>query len=306
MHFCITRDYQIRLRDLIGAPSKLFELEKALNWDPLNLEGIGMRARLRAEVERVLLPTKNEAKALKASAAAKAPSGDKADEASKKSTADAAARKQLKYERLAAMGLGPLAANKGGSKRKASQEVTADDNKKQKEGDVEVVQGETAEANPENEMDVSNPADKGGDAGTSAGNVAGGVANKPFNKVAKLSQYADKNPFTISVHLYTEKNGKKTFCQLSKDDWYRGLFDRISEWCTEAHLRSIQVLAGSQTGDSWSPKIFHHYHEHGHGVIIPGDERTCNWLLNEIFPQICFKTKRLSGRLGWFENAPST
>ena len=32
-------------------------------------------------------------------------------------------------------------------------------------------------------------------------------------------------------------------------------------------------------------------------MIIPGDESTSTWLLKEIFPQICFKTKRASGRL---------
>ena len=86
------------------------------------------------------------------------------------------------------------------------------------------------------------------------------------------------------------------YTQLSKDEWYKGLYWRISKYCDQQHTENILKIAEGKV-DSWSPKILHNYHENGHGVIIPKDERTCKWLSQEILPQISFKQGKLSVRL---------
>ena len=256
-----------------------------------------MRKRLRAQIELLLLPSKNEVKAMNAKAA-----GTSAGPAAGPSTADGEARKALKLEKLAAMGLGPAASKGAGGKRKASKEVASGDGKKQKGTDgksaaasadaaddpAKKTDGKSADAANAAEaadgMDVSDPTD-------------GEQTKKPFNKVVKVSHLADKNPFTLSVHRYTEtKDGKKSFCQMSKDEWTKGLFERISAYCDDVHIKAIQDEARG-VKDTWSPKILHNYHEDGHGVIIPGDEKTCVWLTQEILPQIQFKLTKLSARL---------
>ena len=251
-----------------------------------------MRKRLRAQIELLLLPSNQEKKKAKAAAAAAAPSGKKAAPA--KSTPDAEARRQAKNEKLAAIGLGPLAKTTGEApKRKASKELGATDNKKQK--GAESGAAATEEEDPEIEMEVSGPGPNQDVAGTSES--SGKQTKKPFNKVVMVSHHADKNPFTLSVHRYTEsKDGKRTFSQLSKDDWYKGLYPRISKFCDAVQTEHILKIAEGKV-DSWSPKILHNYHENGHGVIIPKDERTCKWLSLEILPQIMFKQGKLSIRL---------
>ena len=133
-YFLVSRDRNSELRDLVKS-TRLFHLETALNPDPQNQEGSAMRKRLRSQIEIVLQPSNQEKK--KAKAAAAQTTGQKAASASgKKSTPEAEARRQKKLEKLAAIGLGPLAKTTGEApKRKASKELGAADSKKQKGGE---------------------------------------------------------------------------------------------------------------------------------------------------------------------------
>ena len=312
-YFILWRDHNQILRDFLGSPA-IFQLEEAKK--PDSEEGLRMRKELRSIVDRLLLPSKNElkrkAKESKDAAAAK---GGAATSKSK-STPDSISRRKIVRERLLAMGVGggaPAApapstssSDKGkGGKRKASKDKTSEDAKKSK---------------PDKSKDASKEAtdDKANDKGTGTPSqviaeakaleegtnddlvvdmeISGAPAKKPYSEVAKVSHRPEHNPYTLEVTRYIEKGGKKVFTPITKKEWEEGIYFRVSQFLSNKMREVILKTARGEVSDK-PYQVLNNYVNNGTGIIIPKDQRTCQWLSQEIIPKVVIKQAKLVCRL---------
>ena len=312
-YFILWRDHNQFLRDFLGSPA-IFRLEEAKK--PDSEDGLRMRKEFRSIVDRLLLPSKNELKR-KAKEAKEATLTKGGVGTSTKSTPDSISRRKIVRERLLAMGVGggaatssapstsSASADKGkGGKRKASKDKTSEDAKKSKPDGASKAaakgndDGTNDKGTPQQVVaeskaleEESGPKDLEVDM-----EISGAPAKKPYSEVAKVSHRPEQNPFTLEVTRYTEKGGKKVFTSITKKEWEEGIYYRISQFLSNEMRKVILATAKGEVSDK-PYQVINNYVHNGTGIIIPKDQRTCQWLSQEVIPKVVIKQAKLVCRL---------